>query len=281
MAAWWAKSLEGGPLSRPSEAAVRLWLQLAEQARGLGDSSPQFVRIVATVTRTVRADVLAALKGSRSLDDVPWFSALQQCPHMANDVLFSWDDYNERVSDVKSVARLAKLPLLLSDVVMGSDATMGLLKRMSASKDVQVKYAAVRVLVLNESVAALDWAQRCLDSVGSEMNSADKATQAAADACIVSNPSLLAHGAVKASVTVVGPYSAALWRLICDRRDVYPWAKQVHVLIVLQICRRNMRGTLWFDAPSLLSSAASYWWLCEEECAANTCHWTPRHCYVP
>ena len=227
LAEWWGESLASGPFTRPSEASVKLWLQLAEQAKGLGDSSPQFVAIVDIVTRIVRADVLAALKGSRSL--VPWFSALQQCPNMAADILFNWDEYNKLVSGERAVAQLAKLPLLLSDVVMGSQPTIHLLQRMALSRDVDVKYSAVQVMMINEDIYGLAWSQRCLDSLGIDVNSLDKRMQAAADACIVANPSLLSRDAITAHVTGDGTYSAALWRQVFERLDLFPWAIPHHI----------------------------------------------------
>ena len=226
MTEWWSDSLASGLFARPSEASVKLWLQLAEQAKGLGDSSPQFVAIVDTVTRTVRADVLAALKGSRSLDDVPWFSTLQQCPNLANDILFSWDEYNTWVSDESAVTRLAKLPLLLSDVVMGSEVTMRLLQHASRSASAAARSHALDVILQNDSVATLDWARSCLLEFVKSINSSDVSARTSADTCILANTSLLAHIAVK-TVIRRGPHSVALWRLICEREDLFPWAKQV------------------------------------------------------
>ena len=255
MAEWWADSLASGMFTRPSQASVKLWLQLAEQAKGLGDTSPQFVAIVETVTRTVRADVLAALKGSRSLDDVPWFSTLQHCPNMADDMLFHWDEYNKWVTDEKAVNRLVKLPSLLSDVVMSSEPTQRLLQRATESPSAATRACALGLILENETIAAIHWARSCATRFVADINSSNVGSQATADACIVAQPSLLERSAVNAAIVQDGPYSAALWRLICSRCDLFPWAIPYHINGTNAELRTLAERCL-IDDPKLLEQAS-------------------------
>ena len=223
LADWWSQSelFSSGPAR---ERAIKLWLQLAEQARGVGDSSMQFATIVDTVVRTVRADVLAALQGRQSLDSVPWFSTLQQCPNMSSYILFNLDEYNKWVSNDSALKRLAKLPLMLSDVMMASESTMRMFRAAAASLDSEIKYAAVPAIVVNESVGVLDWAQRCLDSIGVDVGCDGEQWVKAADSFLVANPALLSRPSVAAGIRRDGKYSLGLWRLVCARQDLFPWA---------------------------------------------------------
>ena len=142
IADWWSYSeLFDSVASR--ESSVKLWLQLAEQTYDMNDSSPQFASVMEAITRIVRSDVLASLDGDRPVEAVPWFSTLQLCPTVTNDILFSWDEYNNRIAGADALCKLAKLPMLLSDVMPHSASMMLLLRRLFASTITQNKAAAL------------------------------------------------------------------------------------------------------------------------------------------
>lgn len=195
---WWSESCSTGSLAaRPGEAQVKLWLQLAEQAMGLGESSPQFASIVQSVISIVRGDVLSALTGKRSVDNVVWFSVLNQCPMMANEVLFSWDEYNARVSDVGAVDRLARLPLLLCDVVTDSEVTMVLLKRAWRSSTLESRALLHHTPAVVTAVASsVEWA---VAGVASALTHTFYDEYWVAEMILLRQPSLLTHPLIVAT----------------------------------------------------------------------------------
>ena len=231
MAEWWADSFATGWFrqAKVEQSSVKLWLQLAEQATGIGELSPQLKAIVETVKGVVRKDVLAVMNGYKLLDDVPWFEVLQQCPRMTTDILFAWDDYNFYIRSVAVMVRLAKLPSLLCDFVINSEPTVRMIQSMTVSCNVDLKYAALAAIAESEDLAGCEWAQRCVESVGIDVNCHDSDKRAAADAFLVSRPQFLAQVAISVTIIPVGPYSAALWRLIFIRVDLFPWAIPYHL----------------------------------------------------
>ena len=229
LAKWWTQS-ELSSSGVVQEPAVKLWIHLAEQAKGLGDFGTQFAAMVNTVTHIIRADVFAALTGDRSLDAVPWFSTLQLCPRMASDVLFSWDEYNSVLCSEGAESRFFRLPRMLIDVLLGSESTTRLLQTMAASSVAEVKLHAIAVIVENEDITHLDWAQRCIEGIAENLHHPDDSVRTLARECVVRNPSLLSHGTVSSAIRHDVQYEASLRWVICSRLDLFPWANTVSVV---------------------------------------------------
>ena len=196
MADWWSGSLRFGILARPSPTAVKLWLQLVEQSMGLGDSSPQLAAIVATITRVVRGDVYQGLTGKRELSSVQWFATLQQCPNMANEVLFTWDAYNAFVSDGSAVQRLAQLPVLLCDVIVYSAPTLALLRQLLVSEDVTCLTCGIQALASQEQLLNLDGA---VNAIANCTTIFDVDLQRAVALCLSNYPALFSFPVIQAA----------------------------------------------------------------------------------
>ena len=204
MAGWWASSVTTGFFSTPSPEAIKLWLQIAEQAFPLLrlEAVPKDVRaLLLAIIAVIREDVLNALNGVGTLDKVPWFPTLQQCPNMAKRILFSWDEYNEWLLHATDYGHINTLPLLLSDVIQDSPSTLCMLRRLWDTGNGDHMEVVLRVVAANLGLLQLEpWTRGV---VGMGLRRQSPAVRSVAVGVVKAEPDLLGCADVAAATVAL------------------------------------------------------------------------------